>query len=370
MADMLPPLWRSEPSPDLWRINNPADYYHNLYKKLALEGDLGNTGNWFTANKNFMGEFGPESNLIYELNTESPISLSSGTKNALQLAADKKALQGWVPEMGMGSEGLELVETPTEGMERFPTSGKPMKGSPLSAQMGKPLRYYFESLATMPESVGSVENPAGRGNPLNLTVPSDIASQKKLNLWESVQADLKSKNMLGLEKKLEDMRKVMQSGQPWKLGWETPFEEDWEKYYSSKKPSKPPSYWDKIKSLTNEPFSKFHPLINNPYTRFGINTLKNVGFLGDVALSGMALSDVFAGTSTVGNMAKHLNRAMNVPMDRQGRVIQSNRVYENLQRAAQRDVLNPNEMRGVTSFDTTRYNPREMNTGGIASLVL
>ena len=110
--------------------------------------------------------------------------------------------------------------------------------------------------------------------------------------------------------------------------------------------------------------------LNNPATRTGLNLLKNVGWAGDVLLQGAALKDVYTGSRHVGDAVTNLNRAMNVPMDRQGNVIQSNRVYKNLQKAAQRDVLNPNEMRGVTSFDTTRYNPREMNTGGIVSLVL
>ena len=104
-------------------------------------------------------------------------------------------------------------------------------------------------------------------------------------------------------------------------------------------------------------------IINNPVTR-------TAGWLGNVALGGMTLSDVYAGTNTVGNMATDLNRLMNVPTDRQGRVIQSVPTYRNLQNVAQRDVLNPNEMRGVTSFDTTKYDPHTMNAGGIASLML
>ena len=96
----------------------------------------------------------------------------------------------------------------------------------------------------------------------------------------------------------------------------------------------------------------------------------SAGAAGDVALGGMAISDVLGGTNMVGSSVRDVNRMMNVPMDRQGNVIQNNRVYNNLQNVAQRDVGNPNEMRGATSFDTTRYNPREMNTGGLVSLML
>ena len=107
-----------------------------------------------------------------------------------------------------------------------------------------------------------------------------------------------------------------------------------------------------------------------PAARFGLNTLRTIGGIGNVALAGQALLDAGTGSHHTKNMMTDINRMIGVPMDRQGNVIQSNRVYENLQNVAQRDVLNPNEMRGVTSFDTTRYNPREMNTGGIVSLML
>ena len=110
--------------------------------------------------------------------------------------------------------------------------------------------------------------------------------------------------------------------------------------------------------------------LNNAATRTLGKGARFIGGVGDVALGGMALADVYGGTNLVGNSVRDVNEMMGVPMDRQGNVIQSNRVYENLQNAAQRDVQNPNEMRGVTSFDTTRYNPHAMNAGGIVSLMV
>ena len=104
-------------------------------------------------------------------------------------------------------------------------------------------------------------------------------------------------------------------------------------------------------------------LLNNPVTKF-------VGGAGNVVLGGQAISDTFLGTNTLGNTAKSINKFFGVPMDRQGKVIQSIPTYRNLKKVAQRDVKNPNEMRGVTSFDTTRYNPHTMNAGGIASIML
>ena len=107
---------------------------------------------------------------------------------------------------------------------------------------------------------------------------------------------------------------------------------------------------------------------------------RTAGWLGNVALGGMTLADVFAGTNTVGNMTKDINRMLNYPMDRKGNVIRDINKIKNLRNVAQRDILNPNEMRlaserlsnnpGITSFDTTRYNPREMNAGGIVSLMI
>ena len=111
-------------------------------------------------------------------------------------------------------------------------------------------------------------------------------------------------------------------------------------------------------------------ILNHPVTQTLGKGARFIGGVGDVALGGMAISDVLGGTNMVGSSVRDVNRMMNVPMDRQGNVIQNNRVYNNLQNVAQRDVGNPNEMRGATSFDTTRYNPREMNTGGLVSLML
>jgi len=104
-------------------------------------------------------------------------------------------------------------------------------------------------------------------------------------------------------------------------------------------------------------------ILNHPITR-------GIGVAGDVALGGMAISDVMGGTNFVGDSVRGINEMIGVPMDRHGNAIRNIPTYRNLRNVAQRDVLNPNEMRGVTSFDTTRYNPREMNTGGIVSLMV
>ena len=128
--------------------------------------------------------------------------------------------------------------------------------------------------------------------------------------------------------------------------------------------------WQSLKANWSPKNYNWGSWTKNPITQTLGKGARFAGALGDVALGGMAYSDIMGGTNMVGSSARGVNKMMNVPMDRQGNVIHSNRVYNNLQNVAQRDVGNPNEMRGVTSFDTTRYNPHEMNTGGIVSIVV
>ncbi len=129
------------------------------------------------------------------------------------------------------------------------------------------------------------------------------------------------------------------------------------------------AYFNDVKKKYTPNFSN-SSFFNNPITRGGLSTLRNVGFAGDFLLQAAAVKDVLTGSNHVSDGVQNINRMLGVPMDRQGNVIHNNRVYRNLKKAAQRDVQNPNEMKGVTSFDTTRYNPHTMNAGGIASLML
>ncbi len=129
------------------------------------------------------------------------------------------------------------------------------------------------------------------------------------------------------------------------------------------------AYFNDVKKKYTPNFSN-SSFFNNPITRGGLNTLRNVGFAGDFLLQAAAVKDVLTGSNHVSDGVQNINRMLGVPMDRQGNVIMNHGVYRNLKKAAQRDVQNPNEMKGVTSFDTTRYNPHTMNAGGIASLNL
>ena len=180
---------------------------------------------------------------------------------------------------------------------------------------------------------------------ISLVLPTETADRGSVNVWESIRKNLWRADRHG--------GIFSRYGDNWLQG-----------ILNLPKKIK---YLNQLKQA-NVPM---HSGINwRPAANVGINTLRGVGLAGDALLGGMALSDVFAGTSTVGNMAKNINKWAGVPMDRQGNVIHSNRVYNTLQNVAQRDVGNPNEMRGVTSFDTTRYNPHAMNAGGIVSLMV
>ena len=206
----------------------------------------------------------------------------------------------------------------------------------------------FRIPMTQFENISAFERAQGRDPFFEITPPLDEVNKAKVNLLKSFQQnfmkyehdpDLMKKNIYSPKTRWEQIKRI-----PHKIS------DIWGRYKAGQ-PIKSGIPWSTVG----------RSILNNPLTRF-------VGGAGNVALGGQALLDIGTGSQHTKNMMTDINRFAGVPVDRQGNVIQSNRVYENLQNVAQRDVLNPNEMRGVTSFDTTRYNPREMNTGGIASL--
>jgi hypothetical protein len=298
-------LFRSQSSPGEWLQFNP--------KHPTLDWRYPYQGRWYTGDINFARGWMGSGNIIKELNIKSPIPIG-GTKTITDLLDDLKTLKKWVPPEGMG-QGLDQLR---------------------SIHKGDPLITKFEEF---------MKNPNKQWRKfITLVPPKDTANKGSVNVYESIMKNLRKptykpwliskyneswlSNLMGLPKKIKYLNQLKEAGVP------------------------------------------MHSGVNwRPAARFGLNTLRTIGGIGNVALAGQALLDAGTGSHHTKNMMTDINRMIGVPMDRQGNVIQSNRVYENLQNVAQRDVLNPNEMRGVTSFDTTRYNPREMNTGGIATLV-
>ena len=295
------------------------DYINWHFKRPYL-------GQWWSTDLPFVRDWGTPGNLIYELDLPYPLA-NEKTKTISHLLDDIKKVKAYTPVdahgFAMGSDNIDLVDQEGNTQKWEKNTKKP------------PLQTKFEQVWRNPSKYDR----------LNIITPKGLDANRKINFWESIKKNFKPtyhflnrqprlieeierlRNVAGLPRKLWELYKLKQSGAPMVSGI------NWQ-----------------------------------PAANVGINTLKGIGLAGDALLGGMAVADVMGGTNIIGNTAKDINRMLNVPTDRQGRVIQSIPTYRNLQNVAQRDVLNPNEMRGVTSFDTTRYNPREMNTGGIASL--
>ena len=330
-------LFRSEPRPDEWIKFNP--------KHPTLDWRVPYKGRWYTSNLDFVRDWMGSSNIIKELNIKSPISLSKEiqnyprhwashswgpeypAKNITELLDDIKTLKPWVPTEGMGSK-LDLLD------QNHPF--RDLYGKVINNPYDRPLKTKFEYF---------MRNPNDLKKMISLVPPKEIADTGSVNVWESIKKNLlRPRKYGGIFSGLGDSWMKGLLGLPKKI-----------KYLNQLKQANVP----------------MHSGINwRPAANVGINTLKGIGLAGDVLWGGMAVADVMGGTNMIGNTAKDINRMMKVPMDRQGRVIQSVPTYRNLQNVAQRDILNPNEMRGVTSFDTTKYDPHTMNTGGIVSLML
>jgi hypothetical protein len=366
-----------------WRV----EPFMNTFKKFSpdkkgLEWKYPLQSRWFTFNNPLYGWLGPDT-VIKELDTKLPINLydkagqvetlgegftTKGVKSAADFAKEEAFFQEWLPS-GDAKANTEIVE-------RFPTRAHREEWNKYIDEFWKkykhaggkygdnPAKNYKNYLKAqnklkelripMTEFEAHARYNISKGRaPINvMTPPMNITNQAKVNLLESFL-----QNFRNYDKSKSAVEHLREKGIHYpKSKWESIMRiphkaADIFQRYRAGQPIKSGIPWSTIG----------RSILNNPLTRF-------VGGAGNVALGGQALLDIGTGSQHTKNMMTDINRFAGVPVDRQGNVIQSNRVYENLQNVAQRDVLNPNEMRGVTSFDTTRYNPREMNTGGIASL--
>ena len=94
-------------------------------------------------------------------------------------------------------------------------------------------------------------------------------------------------------------------------------------------------------------------LLNNPVTRF-------VGGAGNVVLGGQALSDIYAGTNTIGNMAKSINKFAGAKFKNDGTVDHRLNLKRKLFSPQDMNIQPAMPPKGAAGF----------NTGGIASLML
>jgi hypothetical protein len=296
-------LWRSEPL--------VKDYINWNFERPYL-------GKWWSTDLPFVRDWGSAGNLMYELDLPYPLA-DKKTKSALDLIDDMKIIKNYTPVdahgFAMGSENLELVDK--KGYNQKWEWRKP-EG---------PLRTHFEHAWTNPRV----------NERLNIVTPDGLDANRKINFWESIRKNLKPtysfldrkyrkldrlRNLAGLPQKLWELYKLKQSGAPMVSGI------NWQ-----------------------------------PAANVGINTLRGVGLAGDALLGGMALSDVFVGTSTVGNMAKNINKWTGAPVYPAGHEKAGN-VIHNIQAAK--------AMQGnYTAPDRGDWGPGlHLNRGGIASLMV
>ena len=285
-------LFRSEPPPGEWLQFNP--------RHPTLDWRYPYQGRWYTGDLDFARGWMGSGNIIKELNIKSPIRIG-GTKTITDLLDDLKTLKKWVPSEGMG-QGLDQLR---------------------SIHKGDPLITKFEEF---------LKNPNKQWREfISLVPPKDIADKGSVNVYESIMKNLRKpkykpwlvskynqswlSNLMGLPKKIKYLNQLKKADVP------------------------------------------MHSGINwRPAANVGINTLRGVGLAGDALLGGMALSDVFAGTSTVGNMAKNINKWAGVPFKDDGTVQTSIKDYK-ASLPKPKYAMPP---KGAVGF----------NTGGIASLVL
>ena len=316
-------LWRSESMPDEWIKFNPN--HPTLGWKYPYQG------RWYTSNLDFARDWMGSGNIIKELDIKSPIPLSKEfqtyprhwlspsslpeypPKTITELLDDIKKLKPWIPTEGMGSR-LDQLDMSHPFRDLY--------GKVINNPYDKPLKTKFEYF---------MRNPNDLKKMISLVPPKEIADTGSVNVWESIMRNLRKpkhgkfliskynkswlENILGLPKKIKYLNQLRKANVP------------------------------------------MHSGINwRPAANVGINTLRGVGLAGDAFLGAMALSDVFAGTNTVGNMAKNINKWAGVPFKDDGTVQTSIKDYK-------ASLPNPKYAmppKGAVGF----------NTGGIASLVL
>ena len=319
-------LWRSESMPDEWIKFNPN--HPTLGWKYPYQG------RWYTSNLDFARDWMGSGNIIKELDIKSPIPLSKEfqtyprhwlshsslpeypAKNITELLDDIKTLKKWVPTEGMGSK-LDLLDQSHPFRDLY--------GKVINNPYDTPLKTKFEYF---------MRNPNDLKKMISLVPPKEIADTGSVNVWESIMRNLRKpkhgkfliskynkswlENILGLPKKIKYLNQLRKANVP------------------------------------------MHSGINwRPAANVGINTLRGVGLAGDALLGAMALSDVFAGTSTVGNMAKNINKWVGVPYKDDGTVWTNTQDYENFMNPPSPAVGQP----GGPPVE-------RFNRGGIVSLML
>ena len=188
------------------------------------------------------------------------------------------------------------------------------------------------------EKTALYEMSQGKKIPFNeITPPLDIAKQAKINLWESFK-----QNFMTPKESLLSHNFTKGIYTP-KTRWEN----------ISRIPIKAKDIYKRVKMgekvKSGIPWSTIgQRIINNPFTR-------TAGWLGNVALGGQALSDVYAGTNMIGNAATNINKWAGAKFKDDGTVSHQ---------------LNLNSSPIQPKYNMPPQGAAGFNRGGIVSLVI
>jgi|6_EtaG_2_1085325.scaffolds.fasta_scaffold40013_2 inhibitor of KinA sporulation pathway (predicted exonuclease) len=379
--------WRTEPFLETFQEFSPDK--KNLGWKYPLQG------RWFSKEP-YYHWLGPDT-IMKELNTKIPFNYydeagkikipgqgftMEGTKSLSDLLKDQKMLSEWLPHSSSDvsyvneydknipriKEKLAKGWTPKKILEDMTSYTSPEQRKEyaswvknfLKKEMGTveklPGRYVDNPVEEYPKLLKMLKKQdefripmtdfekrvrgnwmnLGTHNPASVITPSqNIANQAKINLWESFKQnfmkyrhdpDLAKKNIYSPKTRWENISRIP---------------------IKAKDIYKRVKMGEKVKS--GIPWSTIgQRVINNPFTR-------TAGWLGNVALGGQALSDVYAGTNTIGNMATNINKWAGVPFKDDGTVSHQ---------------LNLNSSPIKPKYNMPPKGAAGFNRGGIVSLVI
>ena len=393
-------LWRTEPFLETFQEFSPD--------KKDLGWKYPYQGRWFSPVP-YYDWLGPDT-IMKELDTKLPFNfydkagqietpgegfIMKGAKNAADLAKDRAVLQEWFPYKDAGPfdkskltfdmkpewykwqkkylDDLKLTKMENASLDfRFTNQLPPpyyqksmgRLTDQLAGVYGKvrgdqPVigRYTDNPLVTYPrqlklnemlekykmpmtewEKTALYEMSQGKKIPFNeITPPLDIAKQAKINLWESFK-----QNFMTPKESLLSHNFTKGIYTP-KTRWEN----------ISRIPIKAKDIYKRVKMgekvKSGIPWSTIgQRIINNPFTR-------TAGWLGNVALAGQALSDVYTKTNMIGDMATNINKWAGAKFKDDGTVSHQ---------------LNLNSLPIKPKYNMPPKGAAGFNRGGIASLVI
>tara|TARA_R100001594_G_C4014079_1_gene257657 strand:- start:162 stop:1217 length:1056 start_codon:yes stop_codon:yes gene_type:complete len=343
-------LWRTEPFLSTFQEFSPEKKY--LDWKYPLQG------RWFAPDIDYPRRYLGTDTIIKELDTKFPFKFSDptthkipitgnnfithGSKTAAQLAAEQQLLKDWFP---MYMSQADIVDNLHEDFDDWRKEFYKKRGNntqPLTEAEYDEIKQKAKNYTTKMtdwEKDALYKMKTGKNIPFNeITPPQNIANKAKINLYESFLQNFRKPEVDHLNSLANKNIYTPKSR------WEN----------ISRIPIKAKDIYNRFKMgeqiKSGIPWSTIgQRIINNPVTRF-------VGGAGNVVLGGQALSDVYAGTNTIGNMATTINKWAGVPFKDDGTVQTNIKDY----RASLSKPKYGMPPKGAAGF----------NSGGIASLVV